>query len=100
MRADDVALELAAQDLRRDVLDGADLAVSRVVEERVQVGVGQLQHLQRAARNRARIGEVQIQRLDADLAMQPLEILLLAGGGEYAPAARLHEPRRGEADAG
>jgi len=97
--AEHIRLELGAQNLRLEILDRTGLAIGAVVEQRREPAVGRFDHVPRRFFDRVRLGVIEIEALDADFVAQALQIFGFAGGGEHAPAARLHLARRSEPDA-
>ena len=92
MPAEHGHLELGAEHVRLQVLDRAGLAVGAIVEERSQLAVRGLEHLLGGFSDRAGLGVVKVEAVDANLIAQLSNILLLARRREHAPAARLHLP--------
>ena len=88
--AEEIGLEELADVLGRHVLEGAGLAVGAVVEQRVELAAGALEHLVDGGGDGGAVGKVEAQRLQP-LAGEAVGVLLPAAGGEDAPAAVLLE---------
>ncbi len=98
--SDHVHLELVPQGMGWDVLDRSRLTVGGVVEKGIEAPACTAQGFLGAGGDRVRIGKLEVQRFEPILLGQTLQVIRLAGGGQDAPAARLHHPRRCEPDAG
>jgi len=88
--AEEIGLEELADVLGRHVLEGAGLAVGAVVEQRVELAAGALEHFFDPRRDGGAVGEVEAQRLQP-LAGEAVGVLLPAARGKDAPAAVLVE---------
>ena len=99
MPAEHSSLELGAEHIRLQILDGSRLAIGAVVEEGGELAVRCLERLLGGLGDGLRLGIVEIKALDADLVAEPGNVLRFPCCGEYAPAARLHLARRSKPDA-
>ena len=99
VRADEIDFELLSQQRRRQIFDGAGLAVRRIIEQSRQTAPRQFERSDRTRRDRLRVGEFETQRFDALVLLEPDKIFGVTRRRDDAPAALPHRSGRVEADA-
>ena len=78
-----------AQQLRRQIFDGAGLAECGVVEQRIYLATRHLQRANGTSGDRLRIRKLQRQGFDIEEIIQPSKIFRLPRRRDHAPAALL-----------
>ena len=97
MPAEEVRLELRAEHRCRNVFQRARLRIGAVVEERVEPAARRREHRIGGGGDGILLGIVEVEGVES-FRLQRGDVLRLAGGGEDAPAARLHAERGAAAD--
>src|SRR5262249_7281399 len=97
--AEEVGLELVANQVGGHVLDGAGLGVAAIVEERVETAVGAPENVAERRLDGAGVGQIEPEGLEP-LVLEPLAVVGVARRRKDAPTTQLQPLRSGEADAG
>ena len=86
MPAEQVGLELFAQHVTAEILDGAGLAVGAVMKDRVEPVAGACEDLRDSGLDRVAVIQVELQAFQA-LGDESFDVGRFAGGCKHAPAA-------------